>query len=690
MESPQRDVIIKMIDENSNMHETDNDSINHSESPMDRPNSRGHNRQSFSKAANGISFISQLSRLINSEPNPNADHTEETHEFVVDSDAVADHQSEAGDGAEGSDAEWESRQRAPTMQQLYQGVLEDGDNEIAKYASIMIRVSPHLIPSSPSAKSPEDLAPAMTMADIDRIRIDDMTFEQIEKTLRELGGTPFRSLRGDTPRRIELNRYPLDLRYRLERELLPVLVARMHAAHAEVTILFSDGSQPGIMTSPRSSLPTPPTIDPKQSTSSPRLHSFLDNHECYLEFHGGAKGVAETLCSEVRQFLEYAPQNDRPDFLRDLEFHDLLSFSDITKNMLDKSRPQNDRPFIKVRKHTVLISMGILRCIICLEPIQLYLLFGLDDDVPRESGPGMEQASPPTRAPIHEASVIDTVHLMQATITAIAHSNRNKDESFEHHAYRAILTYTNITHENYVRSLSRRAEDTIEQFKGLGYVVSNDHFEDLQAIKKQCEAISRSLSSHRQCIEELLDQPILMAMMCLTLLRKEENVSVYKTAESSPQAIMCNAAMLRGGRQVERIFVVAWEKIRLLEEEVSSIDSSIDDSVGQVIKASKDSQTTVLVVNTCLTVFATFAGLSGYMTGAFGMNLDQTSWLQEEPGVFQAVCVATFVFIGVGSPGLIFWLLSSGYLPSTRSTKELVKARKQPLLNKTRTVATTK
>lgn len=75
-------------------------------------------------------------------------------------------------------------------------------------------------------------------------------------------------------------------------------------------------------------------------------------------------------------------------------------------------------------------------------------------------------------------------------------------------------------------------------------------------------------------------------------------------------------------------------------------------------------QTKVLVANTLFTVLATAIGFCSYVTGAFGMNLNNENVVWPE-WTFTIVCAVTLVFIFVSTKLAMILLRRSAVLPET-------------------------
>lgn len=76
------------------------------------------------------------------------------------------------------------------------------------------------------------------------------------------------------------------------------------------------------------------------------------------------------------------------------------------------------------------------------------------------------------------------------------------------------------------------------------------------------------------------------------------------------------------------------------------------------------SRNQLLVLNTRLVVFSVAIGFSAYLTGIYGMNLDNTVTIQTVVfGVFEAVTVGSFALIIITSASLLYYLKRVNILP---------------------------
>jgi hypothetical protein len=79
------------------------------------------------------------------------------------------------------------------------------------------------------------------------------------------------------------------------------------------------------------------------------------------------------------------------------------------------------------------------------------------------------------------------------------------------------------------------------------------------------------------------------------------------------------------------------------------------------------SRNELLIANTALAVLACSIGFSAYLTGVFGMNLDNTVYLQFVKGGFAGIFAGTFVLIPLVFFVICAYLKHSKMLPNGMS-----------------------
>ena len=74
----------------------------------------------------------------------------------------------------------------------------------------------------------------------------------------------------------------------------------------------------------------------------------------------------------------------------------------------------------------------------------------------------------------------------------------------------------------------------------------------------------------------------------------------------------------------------------------------------------------LLKLNTIISLYAAAIGTGGYVAGLFGMNLNNTTTIQNIPYIFEVVCYSSALGALVGFFLLIKYLTATGVLPKTR------------------------
>jgi Mg2+ and Co2+ transporter CorA len=77
------------------------------------------------------------------------------------------------------------------------------------------------------------------------------------------------------------------------------------------------------------------------------------------------------------------------------------------------------------------------------------------------------------------------------------------------------------------------------------------------------------------------------------------------------------------------------------------------------------SRNQLLVVTTALSVFSLSVAFSGYITGVFGMNLDNTIYIQPVRGCFMGIFLSSLFSILLLSTAIIYLLQKYEILPSS-------------------------
>ena len=317
-------------------------------------------------------------------------------------------------------------------------------------------------------------------------------------------------------------------------------------------------------------------------------------------------------------------------------------------------------PYIDVKKNAVLISFGELRCVLSSQ--KLYLLF-------QENSTGHEaklESIIKNATNCYSKSVQRAGTPRMATGESTGASVKNEDTliNFFDEAMLCAIFLETCHMRQYVRMdvLQRRLAKEAERYKKMNYRISSDDLEArLLPLRKNLDDFLLELRAQKKCLDEAMHRQNNLLFMNVTFLAEHQDIYL--------RGASLDLLREHDNGKIENQLYNALLRTRTCERKVFTAESKVAEMMEHVESVKKDDQTTVLVVNTAVTILATCISFAGYVTGAFGMNLDQTEWLTS-PGTFESVCIATLIFILIGSPTFVVLLQKFNFLPSAFSTKD--------------------
>ena len=104
-----------------------------------------------------------------------------------------------------------------------------------------------------------------------------------------------------------------------------------------------------------------------------------------------------------------------------------------------------------------------------------------------------------------------------------------------------------------------------------------------------------------------------------------------------------------------------------LEAKITYLRSQIQSAEELVSLRLDTSRNELLIANTALAVLACSIGFGAFITGVFGMNLDNVEYLQPKQNLFAVVSVTSCALIGFLFVGIMTYLRKSGMMPAIPS-----------------------
>ena len=400
----------------------------------------------------------------------------------------------------------------------------------------------------------------------------------------------------------------------------------------------------------------------------------LNDSYFFINFYGSEENV-RVACEEVRLLMDHEVTDEAKETeLRDL-MRLLLCVGDIT------------RPSINVRRHCVLVGLYPIQCIVLADELILIESRGLsrsDNEVLEKTAIQMKLAMM-SAIPVIEfdrnksiPDVSSVKHFQFETESDSLSSTQDRPsinrstaskrtmrtlKTFDQVCFHAVLVTVCGLQRNAADALEAKSERLRKTFNSKTYVSIDDQ-KDMQVLKAQCARLMDTVSSHARALEKLIDDDIKMAFMNLDVMRK--NSFMYRmTVDNKMTLSMTDKRVSEASHDIELLLYAYLLRYSKMESELKlqkSIISSTEQ--GQELQ-SLNVQTKVLVANTMITVLATVIGFCGYVTGAFGMNLDNTYWTWPD-WTFNTVIGVTLALIIIFTKLSMVMLRHSGILPNER------------------------
>lgn len=238
--------------------------------------------------------------------------------------------------------------------------------------------------------------------------------------------------------------------------------------------------------------------------------------------------------------------------------------------------------------------------------------------------------------------------------------NRYDTIPFEAHAYEALLTTVKALETQEFEKLNNIVQETLSYFKAGGALLPVELQEQMRALKNGLSLMVNRVSSSRKALEELTEDDEEMALMNLSILRNDPSLYRFPLVPE----------ILSTHDEIEELVESYLIDFNSLELKISFVRTQIQSAEELVSLRLDTSRNELLIANTALSVLACSIGFGGYLTGIFGMNLDNVETIQPVKYSFTIVCVVSFSVIVIIFFVTISYLQYSGTLPSRLNIKK--------------------
>ena len=226
--------------------------------------------------------------------------------------------------------------------------------------------------------------------------------------------------------------------------------------------------------------------------------------------------------------------------------------------------------------------------------------------------------------------------------------------------YDAIFLTLFKLHDNILNLLKGKAKRVVSNYNSRIYVSLHDQ-SLMSLIKAQLKKLLDTIDTKVTLIEKLLNDDIYMALM--NLAETSDDDSIYRMTVNKKKTLSKFDERIRHASQpIELILHQHYLHYARLKRDAKNLWTTLESTEENQDLESMNVQTKVLVANTNMTVLGTAIGFGAFVTGAFGMNLDNNfvDWMD---GTFLIVTMTTFVIIIIATRLTISALRASEVIP---------------------------
>jgi len=223
---------------------------------------------------------------------------------------------------------------------------------------------------------------------------------------------------------------------------------------------------------------------------------------------------------------------------------------------------------------------------------------------------------------------------------------------FEMHAYEAIFTAVKTLLSKQLDRLKLASEKALSRMRKGGTLLPLNLQEEMREIKNTASEMAATVDLYRGAMNELIDNDDQMALMNLTQLARDP--SLYRTP-------LC-PEILASHEDVEELLQTYVMDYDSLSTKLKCLRDKIQNAEDLVSLRLDTSRNELLVANTAFALLSCCIGIGAYITGVFGMNLDNTLTIQPQTGSFAMVwagstasiiCTFFSVYLYLGWTGIL-------------------------------------
>lgn len=223
--------------------------------------------------------------------------------------------------------------------------------------------------------------------------------------------------------------------------------------------------------------------------------------------------------------------------------------------------------------------------------------------------------------------------------------------AFEVFIYESLLAIVKEIITTDVLPLKLQVKKIIDYFTN-GNNVSPLAQDKIRYLKDRITRIAAKLKRYHDSLDAIMADDETMALMNLTSLAHKPSLYNYPLAHE----------IMVQHEEVEEALESYLSDFSTLESELDQLKRQLDNTEVQASLRLDMARNKVLVANIMLTIVSANITFGAYITGIFGMNLDNTITIQPINGVFEVVFMGTFVLMIVASIFVYYYFVWQGVI----------------------------
>lgn len=191
---------------------------------------------------------------------------------------------------------------------------------------------------------------------------------------------------------------------------------------------------------------------------------------------------------------------------------------------------------------------------------------------------------------------------------------------FEYYAYDGLLSVTKYLDIIAINDIKKQSIEIINKLKKHA-VIPIIVQERLKLLKNSITELSKHFEKIKLLLDDILEDDEKLTFLNLTSL--DENPDIFKNISN-------NTEIMEMREKMSSLFEVYLFDYNNLSMQISEISDNIKHSEESAMLRLSSVRNQLMIVNTIISIITCVIGFGSYVAGIFGMNLDNTEYLQQK------------------------------------------------------------